>query len=81
MVDSYVWSIILDIILTLCINCGIMFVDVDNEMCSSSMPDATCSIKHRTPCASVPEATEMGSMPDLHEPRAKRVSVEFESFT
>ena len=72
MVDSYEWSIILGIMLTLYINCGIMLVDVDNETCSSPMPEVTCSIKRLTPCA---------SMPNLHDPHAKRVSIKFEPFT
>ena len=81
MVDSYEWSIILDIMLTLCINCGIMLVKVDNETCYSPMLEATCSIKCLTPYALVPEVIEMGSMRDIHESRAKQVLVEFEPFT
>ena len=69
-VDSYEWFIILGITFMLCINCGITLVE-DSETCSSSMPEATCSIGRPTPCASLPEAIEMGSMLDLHEPRAK----------
>ena len=43
------------------INCGIMLV-VNNETCPtrlSPVPEATCSIEHSIPCASMPKATEM----------------------
>ena len=56
-VDNYKWSIILGITLTLCINRGIMFVEVDDV--TWLMPEATCSIERPTPYASVLEATEM----------------------
>ena len=61
-VDSYEWSIIPNIMLTLYINCGIMIVVVNNEVCPtrlSPMPKATCSIKRLIPCASMLEVIEM----------------------
>ena len=79
LVDSYEWSIILGITLTLRINYGITLVEVDDETCP--MPEKTCSTEHPTPYASVLKVTEMGSTPYLHEPHVERVPVEFESFT
>ena len=68
------------------INYGITLVEVDDETCP--MPEATYSTECSTPYALVLEATkivpkaiEMGLTLDLHEPRAKRVLVEFEPFT
>ena len=78
-VDSYEWSIILGIMLTLCINCKITVVEMDDETCP--MPEKTCSIELPTLYASVLEMTEMSSTPDLHEPHVKHVLVEFEPFT
>ena len=56
-VDSYEWSIILGITLTLHINCGIMLVEVDDETCP--MLEATCSTERLTPYSLVLKATEM----------------------
>ena len=77
--DSYEWSVILGITLMLCINCGITLVEVDDETCP--MLEETCLIERQTPYASVLKATEMGSTPDLHEPCAERVPIEFKPFT
>ena len=50
-VDSYEWSTILDIMLTLYINCGITLVMVNNEACPTylfPLLESTCSMSARS---------------------------------